>query len=89
MHRSKAKATPAEIAEIESLHKSLTAPMIAIHLGPPLAKSGWKRLYDRLDEMARAHGLEDQGGEWGFDAKTGEFLSQFPIVEVREVANNA
>ncbi len=81
MYRSKARLTADEIDEIKQLHKSATAPMIALHTIPAGAKSGWARLHERIDEMAAAHGLKSQAGEWGVDTESAEFLSTFPIVE--------
>ncbi len=81
MYQSKARATPEEVKEITALHKAASAPMIMLQTQAPGAKSDWKILLERLDKIARAHGLADQPGEWGFDSSTGEFLSKFPIVE--------
>jgi len=79
MFRSKVLATIEETEEIMELHrKATTTPVIKVgtYMG---GHDEWKNLVERLEEMATAHGLEPQAGEWGFDIETRQFLSSFPI----------
>ncbi len=72
MHRSKEKATQ---QEIETLRLAMNTPLIMTHIIKPVSPQ------ERCHKLALSHGLPEQAGHYGLDMETGEFLSEFPIVE--------
>lgn len=91
MYKSKAKATPEEIEELRKLYRDAQSiPVIAIS-GAHAMAGGFSadargRTIRRMDEIASAHGLQPQTGEWGLD-EDGHFLSEHPIVESEETVS--
>jgi hypothetical protein len=81
MYRSKATVTEEEDKEIARLHKIASGTPVLLIGGIDVASDAWRRLHDYIDELARKHGLADQPGEWGYDAQTRQFLSDYRIVE--------
>lgn len=86
MYRSKATATEAEAAEIVRRHGQAQAtPAFAVGGGHAaaggFAADARRAFISHINGVARAHGLEDQAGEWGFDPTTRQFMSAYPIVE--------
>ena len=81
MHRSKATVTKEENEEILRLHKQASTTPVMMVGGFCGATQAWKSFHAYIDGLAKAYGLKDQPGEWGFDSETGQFLSEFPIKE--------
>ena len=85
MNKSRTKATAEEIKEIQDLYRNAQAtPVIAISGAHAqtggMSGDAYRMFSKRMDEIATAHGLAPQAGEWGLDAD-GHFLSEHPIVE--------
>lgn len=85
MNRSKARASKKEAARILKAHRrARNTPVIAF--GSAHAMQGGasmdalRSFRNVIEEIIRGHGIKvEQPGEWGFDPKTRQFLSEYPI----------
>ena len=82
MQRLKVKANRTEIAKATKLlQEAEAAPAIAITSAHALESGGfagdaWGRLYAYIAEIAKVHGLPDDGGQYGIDFATREFIGR-------------
>lgn len=81
MKRSGVFMSEEELAEVRMLKKgvppaiALTSAEAATGAADRMREKPRKDLYERIDELAREHGLPECQGYYGVDLANGEFLS--------------